>query len=33
MIAEGGRFSPARVVSGAELAATISRLEQLQSAR
>lgn len=30
MIVEGDRFSPARVVSGAELAATITRLEQLQ---
>lgn len=30
MLAEGDRFSPSRVVSGAELAATISRLEQLQ---
>jgi hypothetical protein len=33
MVAEGDRFSPARVVSGAELAATISRLEQLQASR
>jgi tetratricopeptide (TPR) repeat protein len=33
MIAEDDRFSPARVVSGAELAATISRLDQLQSSR
>lgn len=30
MTAEGDRFSPARVVSGAELAATITRLEQIQ---
>jgi tetratricopeptide (TPR) repeat protein len=33
MTAEGDRFAPARAVSGAELAATISRLEQLQSVR
>ncbi len=33
MIADGDRFSPARAVSGPELAATISRLEQLQSAK
>jgi tetratricopeptide (TPR) repeat protein len=30
MTAEGDRFAPARVVSGAELAATITRLEQIQ---
>jgi len=30
MTAEGDRFSPARVVSGAELSATLSRLEQIQ---
>jgi tetratricopeptide (TPR) repeat protein len=33
MIAEGDRFAPARAVSGAELAATLTRLERLQSAR
>jgi tetratricopeptide (TPR) repeat protein len=33
MTAEGGRFAPARAVSGVELAATIRRLEQLQSGR
>ena len=33
MLAEGDHFSPARVVSGAELAATISRLEQLASGK
>lgn len=33
MTVEGDRFSPARIVSGAELAATISRLEQLQAAK
>ena len=30
MSADAGRFSPGRAVSGAELAATISRLEQMQ---
>ena len=30
MLAEGDRFSPGRIVTGAELAATISRLEQIQ---
>jgi tetratricopeptide (TPR) repeat protein len=33
MTADGGRFSPARVVTGVELAATIRRLEQLQNGR
>jgi hypothetical protein len=30
MTAEGDRFAPARLVSGPELAATITRLEQIQ---
>jgi hypothetical protein len=33
MTADGGRFSPARVVTGVELAATIRRLEQQQNGR